>query len=287
MLTYGTITLPQSLQSSVVGAVLSASSLGYLGASGAIAKGAMMMMTTAKVKVAAACVAVAIVLGTATTVTLTHVLADDTPQSWATSRPVAEAPENLPLEKLVSGKITRKATLSADQMILAYLPDWAFGRVDNIGVANNDAGVRVLLNWPAISDAELARRELKFYLALYSRKTTSNAPPGKLLALEILEAWTEATSWVKQPKVEAQPAASYDFTDDPGWKLFEITALVRAQGAAKRANRGVMLRFEQEDRAAANQDWSGYEFVSREGTGQWQEYRPVLLVVQAAEQPKP
>ena len=44
-------------------------------------------------------------------------------------------------------------------MVLAYLPDWNFGNVDNLGIGNNDGGVRTLIDWPAIP-ADEARRQI-------------------------------------------------------------------------------------------------------------------------------
>ena len=49
-----------------------------------------------------------------------------------------------------------------------------------------------------------------------------------------------------------------------------------------RKSHGVILRFAEEDRSGKERNWSGYAFVSREGIGEWEEFRPRLLVVEAA-----
>ena len=63
------------------------------------------------------------------------------------------------LVKIAPGPIVRAIPVSKDCMVLAYLPDWNFGNVDNIGIGNNDGGVRTLIDWPAIppDEAVLAR----------------------------------------------------------------------------------------------------------------------------------
>ncbi len=67
-------------------------------------------------------------------------------------------------------------------MILSYLPDQNVGHVDNFGLSNN--GVRVLIDWPAIPAADADDR--RFFVALYSKKTTSNPPAGRIHAFEVV-----------------------------------------------------------------------------------------------------
>ena len=80
------------------------------------------------------------------------------------------------LMKIVPGPIVRAIPVSKDCMVLAYLPDWNFGNVDNIGIGNNDGGVLDLIHWPTIASEEAASAERQFLIALYSRKTISHLP---------------------------------------------------------------------------------------------------------------
>ena len=70
-------------------------------------------------------------------------------------------------------------------MILAYLPRWNHGNVDNIAVANNDGGVQTLLAWEQPSSAEIAQADLRFLLAIYSRKTTLHGKPAPIEEREL------------------------------------------------------------------------------------------------------
>lgn len=199
--------------------------------------------------------------------------------------PGRKAPLDEALARAVEGRIVETATIVADGMVLAYLPDWDRGDVDNLAVANNDGGVRTLLNWEPIPSEEAQAPGRRYLLALYSRKTTVGAKPGRVLAFEVTDAWRERTSWTSRPAYEPEPAASYEFVPGEGWKLFDVTALVQAQAAGRKERRGVLLRFLSEDRSGQRKDWSGYAFASREAGGEWQGRRPVLLVVDPAKNP--
>ena len=59
------------------------------------------------------------------------------------------------LSRMIDGQIVEVSPITKDCMVLSYLPDWAHGNVDNIGVANNDGGVR--------NSAELAAHPGKGY----------------------------------------------------------------------------------------------------------------------------
>ena len=180
------------------------------------------------------------------------------------------------------GSIIQAIPVSQDCMTLSYMPDWNFGNVDNVGIQNS--GARVLIDWPALAPAEVTSRDRQFLIAIYSRKTTSYPPTGPIHAFEILEGWREMTSWKTQPRYDPEPAGTYKFEPGDGWKLFDITPLIRAQARAGRASHGILLRFLSEDAMAPK--LSGYDFVSREGTGEWTNRRPVLLVVKASKPEK-
>jgi hypothetical protein len=181
-----------------------------------------------------------------------------------------------------AGSIIQAIPVSQDCMTLSYMPDWNFGNVDNLGLQNS--GTRVSIEWPAIAPDQDASTERQYVIAIYSRKTTSFPPTGPLHAFEILEGWREMTSWKTQPRYDPEPAATYKFEPGDGWKLFDITGLIRAQAKAGRPSHGIVLRFLSEDAVAPK--LSGYDFVSREGTGDWANRRPVLLVVKASKPEK-
>ena len=185
-------------------------------------------------------------------------------------------PDAAILSGLVGGRIVRTAEVTKDSMILSYLPDWGFGNVDNIGIAGNDGGVRTLVDWPDVPASESKSPELRFYLAFFSRKTTSKPKPGMIGAFELSSEWPEPTSWRTRPSYEPEPIAREKFSPGDGWKVFEITEWVRSRGG--NSGQGLMLRFLVEDRPGSG-DWSGYECVSREGQGEWAHRRPMLLVV--------
>ena len=196
------------------------------------------------------------------------------PASGAASepaRPISLATLDPELIKRVDGKVIEVLPVDRDQMILAYLPDWAHGRVDNIAVANNDGGVRTLLGWPAI-DSKYA--DSRLLLALYAREAVNKGDAGAIGAYEVLDDWDEQTSWKTQPKTAEQPAAEFKFENVKGWQLFDVTKIARA----KTPSHGVMLRFE--DEKQTSDTWSGYAFVSREGDGQWADKQPLLLIAQ-------
>jgi hypothetical protein len=186
------------------------------------------------------------------------------------------------LAKIAPGPIDRAVPLAKDCLILAYLPNQNLGGVDNFALANNDGGCRSLIAWPDIPQDEAAAPERRFLIALYSRKTTSNFPAGPIHAFELVEGWNEFSSWRTQPRYNPEPVATYKFEPGDGWKLFDITSLVRDQAKAGRKNHGILLRFLSEDFSPQRENWSGYELVSREGTGEWISRRPVLLVVKGS-----
>jgi RNA polymerase sigma factor (sigma-70 family) len=187
-------------------------------------------------------------------------------------------------EHRAPGSIIRAFPVSQDCMTMTYMPDWNFGNIDNFGLQNS--GARVSIDWPAIPREDATSPDRQFLIAMYSRKTTSYPPAGPIHAFEILEGWREMTSWRTRPKYDPEPAATYKFEPGDGWKLFDITPLVRAQAKAARPSHGILLRFLSED-AAAPSKYSGYDFVSREGTGEWANRRPVLLVVKASKPENP
>ena len=95
-----------------------------------------------------------------------------------TSSAEARAVNQNEVSAVVSGNIVRKAAIAKDKMILFYMADWAYGNVDNVGIANNDGGVRLLVNWDAIDAQDLQKPDRKFVLAFYSRETNAAKANG-------------------------------------------------------------------------------------------------------------
>jgi RNA polymerase sigma factor (sigma-70 family) len=193
-------------------------------------------------------------------------------------KPVTVDPD---LAKLATGTIVRTVSVSKDSMVLSYIPAWDHGNVDNIGFGNGDGGNRMLIDWsPAINSDEAVLPDHRFVVAVYSRETVSNPPAGPIHAFEITKDWKERVSWTNRPSYDPEPAATYKFEPGTGWKLFDITPLVQAQAKAGRKGHGVLFRFLSEDLSSAKH--SDYRCVSREGSGEWEGRRPVLLVVKGA-----
>lgn len=184
------------------------------------------------------------------------------------------------LARLVDGTIVRTLPVNRDCMLLAYLPEQNVGHVDNLALGNYGGGIRMLIRWPDIPADEAQAPGNCFVLALYSRKNNSHPPAGKILAFEILYDWDELNSWKIQPRYNPEPFASTAFEPGEGWKLFDLTPMVRDQAKKGRRNHGILLRFLSED--ARQPEVSEYYFVSREGAGEWTGRRPVLLVVKDA-----
>ncbi len=174
------------------------------------------------------------------------------------------------------GPILRFLPISKDCTIIAYLPDQNLGHVDNFTVYNYGGGVRALLEWPEILPEETAVPGRRFLVALYARRTISHPPTGQIRAFEILDDWTEMNNWRIQPRYDPEPFATYKFEPSEGWKLFDVTNLVRSQMKPPRERHGILLRFLSED-FKSEADGSGYDLVSREGVGEWARRRPVLL----------
>ena len=210
-------------------------------------------------------------------ISLTMVAAPATASTLATSVPSSDE-----LATCVDGAIVCSLPAKKDCMVLAYMPDWAHGHVDNLAVANNQGGVRTLVAWQAVPPAQASHPDRKFLLALYSRGWRLRPPPGTILVHKLLQDWPERTSWKTLPRFDPNPITKVSFAPGEGWKVFDVTSLIRAQAQTGREPHGVLLRFEKEDRAG---DRSGYQFVSREGLGKWKPFRPVLAVVEPSKKP--
>jgi hypothetical protein len=185
----------------------------------------------------------------------------------------SELPKDLP------GRIVKRLPINKDCMVLAYIPDWQHGNVDNIAVANNDGGVRALFAWKPLEKSVIEAANRRIYLAVYSRKTTSVGDPSEITVSPISINWPELTSWKSQPKLdETTKPVSAKLTPGEGWKLFDITPLMQKSATANQ--HGVMLKFKEEKQSGEKQNWSGYDIVTRETLGEWKNRHPQLLVVE-------
>ena len=151
------------------------------------------------------------------------------------------------LAKRAPGPIVRAVPVTKDCMILSYMPGWDFGNVDNFGIGNADGGNRTLIEWAEIPDKDVTDPDRRFLLAIYSRKTIANPPAGPILACEVVEDWDERTCWKTKPRYNPEPIATYKFEPGEGWKLFDVTPLVRSRAKEGRRSHGLMLRFLSED----------------------------------------
>ena len=193
--------------------------------------------------------------------------------------------EESSFKDLVNGRIKRTISINKDAMVLSYLPQWRHGNVDNIAVANNDGGVRTLLSWERPAKEELDEAGLQFWLMLHVRKSRLKEGSPVIQAHEIEEPWLEAIGWTQQPRFRLQPTMDTPLSPGTGWKAINVTELVRNRSQTSPVDYGIVLRFKDEDRPGKDNDWSGCQFTSREGSGQWENCRPVLLVVDPARQP--
>jgi hypothetical protein len=198
---------------------------------------------------------------------------------------VSEAAVRDELAKLVPGRIVRTSSLVKDAAIIAYLPDWHHNHVDWFAISDGGfsggstlahGGVRALLDWAAPSEQDIKTPGRRFLLALYARRVTPQ-PTGSVLLYTVLEPWPEGTSWRSQPAYADEPSATIRWEPNKGWKLLDVTNVVRAQTASPEKFHGVMLRFGNEDHVASKT--STYEFASRDAEGEWLPLRPMLLVV--------
>jgi hypothetical protein len=181
--------------------------------------------------------------------------------------------------RLAGGQIVASSPISRDCVVLSYLPNWDHGEVDWTGIGNYDGGYRTLIEWQPVDRKLATTPDNRFALALYARKSTSSVPPGPLLAFTLTEEWAERTSWGNQPACDLEPAASFKFEPGEGWKLFDITPIIRSQAKSAQKGHGLIMRFLHEDRSSRGAKKSEYNFVSREGAGEYKSRRPVLLVV--------
>lgn len=195
-----------------------------------------------------------------------------------TSQPSALPAVELSIPASLPGRLVQAIPISRDCMVLAYMPEWDYGNVDNIAVANNEGGVRTLLAWEPTSPDLIQAANRRAYLAIYSRQTTAGGDAAELevTAYPILDDWPERTSWKSQPKTDQAHPTVAKFVAGDGWKLLDVTELLRVSAAANR--NGVMLTFADQRQRVAN--WSGYAIVSREGLGEWESRHPQLLIVE-------
>jgi hypothetical protein len=197
-------------------------------------------------------------------------------------QPVAQAvaPE---LEAMAPGRIVGVLPVTKDLMVLSYMPDWAHGSLDNIGIGNNEGGVRLLFDWEQPEQSGVAAN--RYLLALYARQSTAppDAVPGEepLRVVPVTGEWGEGASWNTQPPVAEDAAVESVLAPGEGWKLIDVTTLVRARARPDSEVHGGLLRYTHEDRPPDSH--TGFGFVSREGEAG---RRPIVLVVPEKKEPE-
>jgi hypothetical protein len=195
--------------------------------------------------------------------------ADDKDSSLKPAAPQSSASPVKDLKDVVEGKILRKISVDKDTMVISYIAQGSYPSLNYLAVANNEHGVRGFVSWPKIDPTSESHRYL---LAVYSTKTTEAEEPGMVEAHEVLTDWGESLMWDSAPKTSPQASSQTPFSKGDGWKLFDVTNVVKGQKNQAQP-RGVMLKFSDETKKAPG-GWSGYEVSSREGA---EEMRPVLL----------
>jgi hypothetical protein len=149
-----------------------------------------------------------------------------------------------------------------------------------LAITRSAGGVRTLLYWKKsdVSSLKDSLGDRRVLLALYSKQTMAKPNPGVIQVSELRGRWPEKTSWKTQPAAADSPVSETKFEPGDGWKVFDVTPLVRSQIESNQDWHGVVLRFAKEN--MTQQTWSGYQFASREGAGQWKDRHPCLLVVE-------
>ena len=136
----------------------------------------------------------------------------------------------------------------------------------------------LFLQLPIVPADEAASQTRRFVLAMHATGT-SDTEANCLQMHEVLGDWDgkgKSTAEVP-PKVSDEVVAEYGFETDPGWKLFDVTRLVRRR--AKRGGEafGVMLRFADPEEPAR------YKFERDDRDMVRAPFQPALLVVEAGE----
>ncbi|HVA46111.1 MAG TPA: DNRLRE domain-containing protein [Pirellulales bacterium] len=180
-----------------------------------------------------------------------------------------------PNDPQIAHRIVRRLPVTKDCMVLAYMLNWDRGDVDNLAVSNNDGGVRTLLAWEPPSQEETEQAQLRFFLAMYARKTIVRDEPGPLEIHKLLGDWGERVSWSNQPDLAPEAAAAAEVESGEGWRMFDVTDLVREQARSPQNNHGVALCLPAKK---TGQD-TVIEFVSRHAPDESRNLRPMLLVV--------
>ena len=205
-----------------------------------------------------------------------------TPGSQAKGKETKASPATRLDPELVTragGTIVATAPITKDCMVLSYIPDWNHGDVDNIGIGNYDGGYRTLLDWKPFEVRHVRGERPSLPARAFARKSTGTEAPGPILAFMLTEEWPERTSWRGMPSYDPEPAATFKFEPGDGWKLFDITPVIRAQARSGRNGHGILLRFMNEDRSPQKSHKAEYYFASREAQGPDSTRRPIILVV--------
>ena len=140
--------------------------------------------------------------------------------------------------------------------------------------------------WPTISSGEAEDPHHCFVLALYA-EAAYGSEANKLQLHEVLEDWDwdQGPARVKGPDLSVEPVAEYNFDPDPGWKLFDVTTVVRAHSERGNESLGVILRFADSSQIpeGTSRTRGRYGFYSQFVQRSLAPFRPVLLVLKAGD----
>jgi hypothetical protein len=95
---------------------------------------------------------------------------------------------------------------------------------------------------------------------------------------EITADWPERVSFNTQPPAGPEANATFDFVPGPGWKLFDVTSIVRHRVEEDRTGHGIVLRFASASPSGGDR---GYTITARGVRSDARTpHHPVLLVVE-------
>jgi hypothetical protein len=151
--------------------------------------------------------------------------------------------------------------------VMAAQPDRSSNWVE---IQNDSGGSRMLFDWSPISAEDLKGDNRKFMLALYQRQAVGAALTLKIGAYEIKAEWKEPT-WKDQPAVAEKPFAEFEIKPDAGWRIFDITPLIRSYQQSGKPGFGVEFRALDENATAALR----YGFEVQENSDAY----PILLAI--------
>ena len=127
-------------------------------------------------------------------------------------------------------------------------------RDGNLAVGNQAGGMRSLVDWPAIPPEDVLGSPGRRCFLAFDKTTSAVDSPSEAADLspeiqiyEVTSDWPDGkVTWESQPPVGAEPVARFRFTANAGWKLLDITPLLKVQAESGRKGYGVLMRLAEE-----------------------------------------